>query len=123
MTINGLPAARAEAVTGDWKFVVTVVELQRRFYRFIMAAPKSTPDIVPVSDAVSGSFRQMTNADRAALKPLRIKIVAVQPQDTVSSLSQRMQGVSRKESLFRSLNGLGDNDRLEKGSRVKIIVN
>ena len=122
LTINGLPAARAEAVTGDWKFVVTVIELQRRFYRFIMAAPKSAPDIVPVSNTISESFRQMTDADRAALKPLRIKMVKVQPLDTVASLSQQMSGVSRKEILFRSLNGLGENDPVAKGSRVKIIV-
>ena len=122
LTINGLPAARAEAVTGDWKFVVTVIELQRRFYRFIMAAPKSAPDIVPVSNTISESFRQMTDEDRAALKPLRIKMVKVQPLDTVASLSQQMSGVSRKEILFRSLNGLGENDPVAKGSRVKIIV-
>lgn len=120
--INGLPAASAQALAGDWKFVVTVVELKRRYYRFIMAAPKSIPDIVPTSDAVAGSFRKMSSADKAALKPLRIKIVKVGNGDTVASLAGRMQGISRKGSLFRSLNGLSSEQQPAQGSLVKIIV-
>ncbi len=123
LRINGLAAASAEAIADDWKFSVTVIEFQRRYYRFIMAAPKSTPDIVPISAAVSGSFRKMTAADKAALKPLRLKIVEVRPGDTVASLSQQMRGVSREAGLFKSLNGLANGKHPVAGSRVKLVVN
>ncbi|MEP1205761.1 MAG: M48 family metalloprotease [Rhizobiaceae bacterium] len=120
--INGLPAASAVAVAGDWKFVVTVIDFQRRYYRFIMAAPRATPNVVPVSDAISNSFRKMTAADKAGLKPLQLKIVDVRSGDSVASLSRQMRGVSRKESLFRALNGLAATQQPLKGSRVKLIV-
>ena len=64
----------------------------------------------------------MTQADKAALKPLRIQIVKVQPGDTVAKLARRMKGVSRKPVLFRSLNGLGKGQQPRVGSQVKLVV-
>ena len=122
LTINGLPAATARAVAGDWQFVVTVIDFDRRFYRFIMAAPKSAFDIEPISNAVSGSFREITAADKEALKPLHLKIVPVKTGDTVESLSEQMRGVARPANLFRSLNGLDKGQQPKRGSRVKLIV-
>ena len=121
-TINGLPAASAMALAGDWQFVVTVIDFDRRFYRFIMAAPKTAQNVEPISRSISNSFRKMTQADKAALKPLRIQIVKVQPGDTVAKLARRMKGVSRKPVLFRSLNGLGKGQQPRVGSQVKLVV-
>ena len=122
LTINGLPAATANAVAGDWQFVVTVIDFDRRFYRFIMAAPKSAQNIAPISRSISDSFRKLTQADKAAIKPLRLKIATVQPGDTVDKLARRMKGVSRKAALFRSLNGLAKGQRPRVGTKVKLVV-
>ena len=121
-TINGLPAATAMALAGDWQFVVTVIDFDRRFYRFIMAAPKSAQNVEPISRSISSSFRKLSQADKAALKPLRLKIVKVKPGDTVAKLAGRMSGVSRKADLFRSLNGLGKGQQPKPGSQAKLVV-
>jgi predicted Zn-dependent protease len=122
LTINGISAASAQAIAGDWRFIVTVVEYQRRYFRFILAAPRTSTDIDRASQEIFSSFRQMTDADMAALTPLRIKIVRVNPGDTVTRLARRMKGVSRKPGLFRSLNGLGTRQRPAVGSQVKLVV-
>lgn len=122
MRIGGLPAATAKALAGDWQFVVTVIDFDRRFYRFIMAAPKSAQNIEPISRSISNSFRKMSQADKAALKPLRLKIVKVRPGDTVAKLARRMKGVSRKAELFSSLNGLGKRQQPRPGTQVKLVV-
>lgn len=122
LKINGLQAATAMALAGDWQFVVTVIDFDRRFYRFIMAAPKTARNVEPISRSISGSFRKMSQADRAALKPLRLKIVKVGPGDTVANLARRMKGVSRKTELFRSLNGLGKGQRPQPGTQVKLVA-
>lgn len=120
--INNLPAATALAEAGDWKFIVTVIKFERRYYRFILAAPKSSSDLAAIDAAAAGTFRPMTKADKAALKPLRIKIVTVQQGDTVASLASRMRGVARPEQLFRTLNAISANGRPRVGTQVKLIV-
>ena len=64
----------------------------------------------------------MSQADKAALKPLRLKIVKVGPGDTVAKLARRMKGVSRKAELFTSLNGLGKRQQPRPGTQVKLVV-
>ena len=52
------------------------------------------------------SFRRLTLEEIQAARPLRIKVITVQPGDTVESLSHRMAGVDRPTERFRVLNGL-----------------
>ena len=52
------------------------------------------------------SFRRLTLEEIQAARPLRIKVITVQPGDTVESLSHRMAGVDRPAERFRILNGL-----------------
>ena len=121
-TINGLQAASARATASDWNFVVTVIELDGRYYRFILAAPRGTTDIETPASKIASSFRRTTNKDKAALKPLRIKIARVGAADTVDSLSKRMRGVARKRQLFLALNGLSEGQRPSTGSQIKIVT-
>jgi len=121
-TINGLPAATAQALAGDWKFVVTIVEFERRYFRFIVAAPRSASQIELPSRQIASSFRSMSKREVARLKPLTIRVETVKVGDTVGSLAARMQGVSRKPALFRSLNGLTANATVKVGDKVKLVV-
>ena len=73
--------------------------------------------------SVSGSFRVLTPAEKAALKPLRIRVVTVQPGQTMGTLAASMIGVDRKLDLFRVLNALvARRRRVSAGDKVKIIT-
>ena len=121
INVNGLTGAQGLASTGDWKFVVAVVELKNRFYRFITAAPRSASKLEAVADSISTSFRKMGRKEIAAVKPLRLHVVTVKSSDTLAKLAGRMTGVSRKLEFFRALNGLDVGKRPKTGSKVKIV--
>src|SRR3979409_1949549 len=69
-----------------------------------------------------GSFRRLTLEEIQAARPLRIKVITVQPGDTVESLSHRMAGVDRPAERFRVLNGLEPHAQVKARDRVKIVV-
>jgi predicted Zn-dependent protease len=64
----------------------------------------------------------MSIAEIEAAKPLRLKVVAVAPGDTVDRLAGKMAVADHAAERFRVLNGLGPADRLKPGSAVKIVV-
>jgi predicted Zn-dependent protease len=64
----------------------------------------------------------MSTAERAGIRPLRIRVVEVKAGDTVGSLAARMQGTDRKLSLFRLLNALPAGATLSAGDRVKLVT-
>ena len=68
------------------------------------------------------SFRRLTLNEIQAARPLRIKIITVQPGDTVESLSHRMSGIDRAAERFRILNGLEAHAQVKVRNKVKIVV-
>jgi predicted Zn-dependent protease len=120
-TIAGAEAVRARARAEGWQFDVTVIRAGGQVYRLLTAAPLSSAQLVPVADSVAGSFRVLSDRERAALRPLRIRVVTVGAGDTVASMAGRMVGVDRPQELFRIINGLAPGASLSAGSRVKII--
>jgi predicted Zn-dependent protease len=121
-TINGNEAATARASADGWQFDITVIRAGGQVYRLLTAAPASGASVDPVARAVSGSFRILSPAEKAALKPLRIRVVAVQPGQTMGSLAAQMVGVDRKLDLFRVLNALAPGATLSAGDKVKIVT-
>ncbi len=119
--INGLEAATARASAERWDFDVTVVRYDNRIFRFLTAVPKGNPDLDKTANVLKSSFRAMTPAEAASLKPLRVRIVTVQPGDTISSVSARMMGTDRKLDLFRLINALPTAATVTAGQKVKII--
>jgi predicted Zn-dependent protease len=71
---------------------------------------------------VGGSFRILSAREKAALKPLRIRIVTVKPGQTIGTISASMQGVDRKLELFRVLNALAPGATVSAGDKVKIVT-
>ncbi len=122
LRVNGLDAATARATADDWDFDVTVIRVKNRIYRLLTAAPKGSGRLEPTANAVRNSFRKMTPAAVAALKPLRIKVVTVRPGDTVTGLAGRMRGTNRRLELFRLLNALPSGAALSAGEEVKIVT-
>ena len=121
-TIDGNEAATAKAQADNWKFDVTVIRAGGQVYRLLTAAPVASTALDAVARSVGGSFRVLSERERASLKPLRIKVVTVGRRDTVESLASRMAGVDRQQELFRVLNALGPTDTLAPGDKVKIVT-
>ena len=121
-TINGNEAATARARADQWQFDVTVVKVGRSVFRLLTAAPVGSTSLDATAGEVSGSFRSLTRAEAASLKPLRIRIVTVQAGQTMATIAARMEGVDRKLDMFRLLNGLAPGAALSAGSRVKIVT-
>jgi predicted Zn-dependent protease len=72
--------------------------------------------------ASAQSFREISAQDAAGYHAKRIRVIAVQPGDTIASLAQKMQVDESPADWFRVLNHLGANAKLEAGQKVKIIV-
>jgi predicted Zn-dependent protease len=121
-TINGNPAATARARAEGWQFDVTVIRAGSQVYRLLTAAPAASTSLDSVARVVGGSFRILTQAERDALKPLRIRVVTVKPGQTMGTLAAQMVGVDRKLDLFRVLNALGPGTTLSAGDKVKIVT-
>lgn len=121
-TINGNEAAMARAGAEGWQFSITVVRAGDQVYRLLTAAPSASTSLDSVARSVSGSFRILSSAEKAALKPLRIRVVSVQPGQTMGSLAAAMVGVDRKLDLFKVLNALGPGGNISAGDKVKIVT-
>ncbi|RAK30035.1 putative Zn-dependent protease [Falsochrobactrum ovis] len=120
-TVNGLPAATARASADRWQFNIVVIGVDNKVYRFLIAAPNGSPALESATQTVTQSFRRLSESERTAIKPLRIRVVTVKPGDTLGSLAARMQGATRKLELFRLLNALPAGAAVSVGDRVKII--
>ncbi len=122
LTINGFPAASATARGDQWQFRVYALRFGSDVYRFIFASKQKTTESDRNARETVGSFRRLTLEEIQAARPLRIKVITVQPGDTVESLAHRMSGVDRPAQRFRILNGLDANAQVKARDRVKIVV-
>jgi len=122
ITINGLDAATADATASKWDFKVTVIRAAGKMYRFLVAAPIGSREIDRVAQSTEMSFHLLSAAEKAGLKPLRIRVVTVRPGDSVRSIAANMQGVDDPARLFTALNEMTDGEKLTPGEKVKIVV-
>lgn len=122
LTINGFPAASAAAKGEQWQFKVYALRFGSDVYRFIFASRQKTTESERNARETVNSFRRLTLEEIQAARPLRIKVITVQPGDTVESLSHRMAGVDHPVERFRVLNGLDRNAQIKVRDRVKIVV-
>ena len=122
MTINGFPAAATTARGDQWQFKVYALRFGSDVYRFIFAARQKTTESERNARETVNSFRRLTLEEIQAARPLRVKVITVQPGDTVESLSHRMAGVDHPTERFRVLNGLDAHAQVKTRDRVKIVV-
>lgn len=121
-TINGNEAATAQARSQGWQFDITVIRSGGKVYRLLTAAPLGSNALESTAGFVRQSFRTLTRAEKASLKPLVIRIATVRPGQTIASMAAMMRGVDRKLDLFRVLNGLASGDTVSAGEKVKIVT-
>jgi predicted Zn-dependent protease len=122
LSINGLPAASASARGEPWSFRIYAIRFGADVYRFIFAAKEATAETDRAFREAVHSFRRMTAAEIRSARPLRLKIVAVRPGETVEKLAARMAYTDRQVERFRVLNGLDAKDKVKPGDLVKIVV-
>lgn len=121
-SINGVDAAMATAQAERWQFHITVLRVNGKVYRFLMAAPSNALGVADVAGEVISSFRTLTEAERVSIRPTRTMVVEVKPGDTIGSIAAQMVGSDRPQDLFRLLNGLSAGQSISVGTRVKIVT-
>src|SRR5690606_1499273 len=126
--VNGLEGATAAASVStkaggrDARLVAIRVDT-RTIYRFIFITPRAvTGKYSEPFSPTTYSIRRLTEAAAKQPDTLRSRIVTVRPGDTVASLASRMPPAEFREERFRVLNGMGENDRLTAGQKVKIVT-
>lgn len=128
ITINGLEAATGAArlSTNRGPMDARLVAIRfdpRTVYRFVfVTAPAATAQHNEAFRRTTYSFKRLSDAEAAAAKPPRIRVVTVAPGDTVESLARRMPFDTAQVARFRLLNGLGPGDSVRAGERVKLVV-
>lgn len=122
-TINGLDVgyATARANTQSGQVDVTV-------YAYVFG-PNSAYHIVAINPVGATTFnslfqsvRRLSGSEIASIRPRKIDVVSVRPSDTVRSLAERMAYSDYKLERFRVLNGLGADEALRPGQKVKLVV-
>jgi predicted Zn-dependent protease len=120
-TVNGFTAATATATGEQWSFRLFAVRYGSDVYRFIFAAKNKTAAADRSFRESVGTFRRMSLQESAQVHPLRLKIVTAGANDTAEILSRHM-ATDRPLERFRVINGLGPNDKIKPGDKVKIVV-
>jgi len=67
------------------------------------------------------SFHALTAAERKLVKPLSIRVIAVQRNDTFASLAQRSPLGKSAESYLRLINAQYPSGEPQAGQRIKIV--
>lgn len=127
LTINGLAAATATTQGRTSKGTVDIRLVAIRFdaddvFRFtFITPPKRTTALGEALRRTTYSFRPLTAAEKAAVKPLRLRIHTVKGGDTVDSLAASQDAPDWQVERFRVLNGLEPGETLRPGRKVKLI--
>ncbi len=123
--VGGLPAAEAllpvELRGRTYGAHLTAVRRGGSLYRITALVPQERTDLYgPMREAALG-FRPMTEAEAATERPLRLVVITARPGDTVARLADGMPGTGLPEARFRLLNGLGPDEEVRPGQRLRVI--
>jgi len=122
-SVNGMPAASANASAKGWEFRIAIVQAETgATYRFIFANESATKGLDDAASVTVSSFRKLDQRALASLRPLKIEILTARPGDTEETLARRMRGVDRPRELFRALNNIDPGARIPAGTKVKIVA-
>ncbi len=124
ITVNGMPAATATLSGSGKDYRLLAVRYDANsIYRFIfLSAADRTAALNRPFRETTYSFRKLSDAEAAALKPRRIDIYEVQAGDTPSKIAARMPFGSENLKRFLVLNALSESSSLQPGEKVKIVV-
>lgn len=89
------------------------------FFHFLLVSPPGRP-MPAAADALLASFRRLSPAEAAALRPRTIEIVELDAPLAPAALAARMAGERPLERLLM-LNGLERGETLAAGTRIKLV--
>ncbi|MGL4635100.1 MAG: M48 family metalloprotease [Beijerinckiaceae bacterium] len=121
LSINGLPAATSTSRSDGWSYRIYAIRNGAQTYRLTFAARDMSPALEASFKASAESFRRLTSAEIAKLRPLRVTLVTAGASDTSESLAERMALDEPRLDRFRVLNGLQLSDRIFAGQRYKLV--
>ncbi|MCC7016991.1 MAG: M48 family metalloprotease [Rhodospirillales bacterium] len=128
IAINGLDGAtgwsRAQTRTGvmDVRLVAIRADASRIYRMVFVTPPRLTESLRAELQRTTYSFRLLSPAEAAQVKPLRIALVAAKAGDTAESLSARMPFASHRLEWFEALNGLVRGQPLVPGVTFKTVA-
>ena len=122
--VNGIETifvpARVETPQGQAQVTVTVFQGRgREGFHFITAGPGGHERDIT---ALIQSFRFLSPAEAASLKPRKIDVVTVGSGDTIASMARRMAVPDHHLDAFLMLNDRDPKPELRPGEKVKLIV-
>ncbi len=128
ITVNGMPAATGSARiqqrsggSADVRFVAVGFPTDD-ILRFVIIAPAGgLSKIEPAMIRSVNTLKHLSEAEARAIKPLRLKVVTVQPGDTAEKFAEALPFSRFKLEQFRVLNGLREDETLKPGERVKLV--
>ncbi|HWH17592.1 MAG TPA: M48 family metalloprotease [Allosphingosinicella sp.] len=124
--INGVPAiivpAIVQAPEGEVQITIAAYSGGGGApYHFIMLSPPGDGTAVALA-ALFGSFRLLTPAEVASLRPRQVRVVTAGPGDTLQSLAARMAYPDYKMERFLTLNDRDPNQQVRPGDKVKLVL-
>lgn len=122
-SINGLDVGYATGRANTQSGAVDVTVYAYVFgpsaaYHLVAINPVGATTFTPLFQSV----RRLSTSEVAAIKPRKIDVITVRSGDTIRSLSDRMAYPDYKVERFQVLNGLGAQDAIKPGQKVKIVV-
>jgi predicted Zn-dependent protease len=123
--VNGLPTLLVELYIRAQQGVVPLSIAaydagEGQAYHFLMLSPPQRPSLELIGQLFR-SFRTLSPAEAARLRPRVIRTVEVQPGQTIRSLASGMADAHPLD-LFLLLNGKSAGSALRPGERVKIVT-
>lgn len=125
--VNGMTGAsgvvQVAAQGGTAVYRMTVVRVSNtQIYRFLtLAASADFAAMDPQFRWIVGSFKRLSDAEAANLKPYRLRVATVKSGETVSDYARRMSFLPFAEDQFLLMNALPPNARLQAGQKVKYV--
>ncbi|MFQ5623238.1 MAG: M48 family metalloprotease [Paracoccaceae bacterium] len=124
--VNGLDAATASMPVriGAQNMLaqLAAIRLDGRIYRLIGVSPVGDRATQRGIAKAIRSFRALSRAEAAGLKPYRIRVHEVRSGDTIAGLSRLMRVEAFPQDHFRTLNGYDDGNAMRAGDIVKLVV-
>src|SRR3546814_313039 len=105
----------------DWSSDVCSSDLTIYRFIFVSASERSAALNVPFRETTY-SFRKLSEAGAAKLKPRRVRIYEVKAGDTPAKIAARMPFAEENLKRFLVLNGFTETATLTPGQRLKIIT-
>jgi predicted Zn-dependent protease len=127
LDINGMEAAtgrtRLNTRSGarDLRLVAIRYDARSIYRMLFVTPPKATRPLLRAFRDTTYSFRKLSAAEAAALKPLRLEIHRVRPGERAATIAERMPFEDYRLRRFLVLNGLAQGADLPVGRKVKVV--